>query len=139
MEQFLSVVRDSDAMGEKEIGNFYAYAFSLYQAGDWTRAAEIFQVLCERCPFEPKFWFGLGASLQQEGKDFEKALRAWAMTAFLEPENPYPHFHAAECASSLKRPEEAAAALQEADAKAEESHPLKGRIDALKRSWNLCP
>lgn len=113
---------------------FYAQAYSFYQAGLAAEAAKIFQVLCARFPLEAQHWFGFGASLQ-ENKEFEKALPAWAMTALLDPKNPYPHFHAAECAASLQQTNDALLALQEAKALIDLNHPLYSKISVLETQW----
>lgn len=137
MEELLSIARETDALSGTAAEQFYAFGFSQYQAGNWTKAMEVFQILCARRPLNARFWFGLGASLQEK-KDYENALRAWAMTALLDPNSPYPHFHAAECSLSLKSLPNASFALKEAETRIKESeHPLKQRISLLKTSWKL--
>ena len=137
MEELLAVARETDLFSNRAAEQFYSYAFAQYQSGNWTQAIEVFQILCARRPLEARFWFGLGASLQ-EGNDYEKALRAWAMTALLDQENPYPHFHAAECSFSLKDLANDSLALREAEMKiGKPEHPLNDRISLLKTSWKL--
>lgn len=117
---------------------FYAHAFALYQAGKMEDASEVFQVLCTRYPLEKRFWFGLAASCQ-ESAHYEKALHAWAMSALLDPDNPYPHFHAAECSTSLQQKEDALFALEEARALMKSDERLSKSIYALEERWrNAC-
>lgn len=130
------VVRESDAVTDAQAEQFYAYAFAQYRCGGLQKATEVFHVLCVRRPLEARFWFGFAASLQ-EGKNYEEALRAWAMTALLDKANPYPHFHAAECSFSMNNLRDAALALQEVERRIEKNHPLEDKIPLLKEAWKL--
>jgi type III secretion system low calcium response chaperone LcrH/SycD len=116
---------------------FYAQAYAKYQSGQSTEAAEIFSVLCSRQPMEFRNWFGLGASLQ-EGSKNDQALYAWAMAALLDPPNPYPHFHAAQCARSLGNLDDAMRALLEAKERVcGPTHPLHATIAQLEELWRI--
>lgn len=116
---------------------FYSVGFAQYECGNWKKAAEAFYTLCAKKPMESRYWFGLGASLQEWGR-YKSALKAWAMTALLDKENPYPHFHAAECALSLKNLKDASLALKEAKKRIHEGdHPLLHRISVLAEGWGL--
>ncbi len=119
-----------------EIEQSYAYGFAHYAQGNYREAADIFRILCTRRPLEARFWFGLGATLQQ-GESYSEALHAWAMTALLSTKDPFPHFHAAECYLSLKEISEAGKALREAASKIEGLHPLKEKIQLLEEQWKL--
>ncbi len=121
-------------LSDSEAESFYLAAYSHYQSGHWTEAADVFRLLCTRRPLDPRFWFGLGASLQEGGSYFD-ALHAWAMASLLKKEDPYPHFHAAECYFSLGDAQEAAKALDEAFIKIETNHPLGEKIALLKDQW----
>lgn len=123
---------------EETIEQFYTYGYAQYKFGNTVQAMEVFRHLCAKRPFESRFWFALAACCQEQ-KQYEPALQAWAMAALTEKEDPYPHFHAAECAFSLQRIEEASLALQEAENRiaGEKHHPLKARIPALKLTWKI--
>lgn len=125
-----------ELISEKDVEAFYVLAYSHYNSGHWTEAADIFRLLCTRRPLESRFWFGLGAALQ-EGASFFDALHAWAMAALLKKEDPYPHFHAAECCFSLGQYEDAVKALEEALSKIETNHPLAEKISLLKEQWRI--
>lgn len=113
----------------------YTYAYALYQAGKAEDAAKAFQVLCTRNPLEARFWFGWAAALQGCA-NYKKALPVWAMSALLDPKSPYPHFHAAECATSLENREDALLALSQAKTLINsDSHPLTSPIQALEERW----
>ncbi len=137
--EFDALVQAAEGTQEIDPEAFYAHAFALYQSGKMSDASEVFQVLCTKYPLEKRFWFGLAAA-HQEGACYEKALQAWAMSALLDADNPYPHFHAAECATSLQNKEDALLALEEAKRLLQsETHPLLGSITALEERWrNVC-
>jgi type III secretion system low calcium response chaperone LcrH/SycD len=136
IDELMKVVEESDALSNSAAEQFYSFAYAQYQGGDLKRAVEIFRVLCSRRPLEARNWFGLAAALQEERK-YEAAMRAWAMAAIIEPENPYPHFHAAECSCSLMNLEDARLALGQAQKRIGENHPLKEKIPLLQDAWDL--
>ena len=125
-------------LSEEEVERFYAYGFAHYGSGNWSEAADVFRVLCTRRPLEPRFWFALGATLQEAGS-YHDALHSWAMAALLKKEDPYPHFHAAECCFSLHMSYDAAKALTESETRirSEPTHPLKPKIGLLRQQWRL--
>jgi type III secretion system low calcium response chaperone LcrH/SycD len=125
-------------LSEWEVEKYYTYGFAHYGTGSWAEAADVFRVLCTRRPLEPRFWFALGATLQEAG-NYHDALHSWAMAALLKKEDPYPHFHAAECCFSLEMADDAAKALAEAEQRAQpaDAHPLKDKIGLLKQQWRL--
>lgn len=120
----------------EELERFYAYGFAQYGSGNWSEAADVFRVLCTRKPLESRFWFALGATLQEAGS-YQEALNSWAMAALLKKEDPYPHFHAAECALSLQNREDAAKALAESEIRILSNDPLKDKISLLRQQWSL--
>ncbi len=130
--------KKAEDLTEESVEQFYTYGYAQYKFGNISQAIEVFRVLCARRPFESRFWFGLGASCQ-ELKQYEAALKAWAMAAITEKSDPYPHFHAAECAFSMQRLDEARLALTEAELRIakDKNHPLRQRIPALKMTWKI--
>lgn len=123
-------------ISDEEVEQFYAYGFAQYGTGNWSEAADVFRVLCTRRPMEARFWFGLAATLQ-EAESYLDALHAWAMAALLRADDPFPHFHAAECYFSMQDREEAAKALAEVEMRIDEQHPLKGKVALLKEQWEF--
>ena len=125
-------------LSEEEVETFYSYGFAQYGSGNWAEAADTFRVLCTRRPMEPRFWFALGATLQEAGR-YQEAVYSWAMAALLKKEDPYPHFHAAECCFSLSMSSDAAKALNESEQRiqTEAAHPLKSKIGLLRQQWRL--
>lgn len=121
---------------EEEMEKFYSYGFAQYGCGNWAEAADVFRLLCTRRPLEGRFWFGLGATLQEAG-NYEEALHSWAMVSLLQKEDPFPHFHAAECCFSLRWKEDALKALREAEERTGAAHPLKEKIVLLRERWHV--
>ncbi len=115
---------------------FYAYGFAHYGSGSWFEAADTSAFFARGARFEPRFWFALGATLQ-ETRSYQDALHAWAMAALLKKDDPYPHFHAAECCFSLQMFADGNKALKEAALLIgeDENHILKDRIALLKQQW----
>jgi type III secretion system low calcium response chaperone LcrH/SycD len=121
-----------------EVEESYANGYAQYNAGNFTAAVDVFRNLCLEHPSEHRFWFALGATLQEAGS-YDRALRSWAMAALLDGSNPYPHFHAAECCLSLQKREDAAKALKESELRIikRENHPLVDKIEVLKQQWRF--
>jgi type III secretion system low calcium response chaperone LcrH/SycD len=135
-KKFLDAVPHREVMPAEEAEKFYSLGFSLYGAGNYKESADVFEVLCAQWPLEPKHWFAL-ASSRQENTEYEKALHAWAMAAILKSEDPYPHFHAAECCLSLEQQEDAGKALASALLRAKENPALQDKIALLRQQWEL--
>lgn len=123
-------------LSDDAVEEFYAFGFAHYGSGNWGKAADVFRVLCTRRPMESKFWFALGATLQEAGS-YQDALYSWAMVALLKKEDPYAHFHAAECCLSLRMTQDAAKALREVEKLLDQGHPLKEKVALLKQQWSF--
>lgn len=99
----------------------YSFAYTLYQTGDYDQAKPIFQQLAAFKPFEQKYWLGLAACWQME-KQYDEALKGWAMAFLLKEEDPIPHFHAAECYEALGNDVEGIKAIRACRARLTKSH-----------------
>ncbi len=124
------------SLTDEETERFYTYGFSQYEGGNYKEAMEVFRILCTNHPRISRFWFALGASLQQANQ-YEEALRAWAIAAVLTPQDPMPHFHAAECYLSVKNLKDACLALKETKMRTDEEDPLNERIELIKKQWSM--
>ena len=120
----------------EDLSVIYSVAYALYQEGDYKEAILLFQRLASHDPFTVKHWMGLGASLQME-KEFEESLKGWAMASIITPNDPVPHFHAAECYLALGNETEGKKALSEARAliKNEEHPSLLNQLETLERRF----
>lgn len=111
----------------------YEMAFQLYEVEQYKKSEEVFRRLVIAKPGEPNFWQGLASSLQMQGK-YDEALVPWSMFCIVDPENPLPHYYAAECLFSIGQREQALKAL-----KASEVRDMQGefltKIGLLRRAW----
>ncbi len=127
----------SNELTSEDLSLLYNLAHGLYEAGDYTKALEIFQCLTLNQSLNPKHWMGLASTLQMQ-KNYQHALTAWSVTAILS-EDPIIHFHAADCLWMLGEKEKAMLALDEAENALNGSkahHELKDKIAVLKQQWS---
>jgi type III secretion system low calcium response chaperone LcrH/SycD len=110
--------------------SLYREAYACYETGHFEKAKKIFAELVSKEPMEKAFWMGLAASSQMQ-KDYSESVYAWSFVQLLDPENPLPYVHAAECFLSLKQKEEAKDSLLVAQEKAEGNPSLLSKIDLL--------
>ncbi|MBS3904214.1 MAG: tetratricopeptide repeat protein [Simkania sp.] len=123
----------STLIASEEFPSLYAAAYAFYEAGDYEKAVEMFTALTQSAPFEINHWKGL-ASAQQMRPDYEAALHAWSIASLLNEQDPWVHFHAAECMLSLDKQHEAAKALVMAEARIDPAlhEGLRDKIELLK-------
>jgi len=116
----------------EDLSVIYSVAYTLYQAGDYKEAIIVFQRLVSHDPLTVKNWMGLAASLQME-KDYEESLKAWAMASIISPNDPLPHYHAAECYLELGNEVEGKKAMSETRSliKKEEQFYLFNKLESL--------
>ena len=116
---------------KEELTRLYASAYKLYHDAEYEKAKDLFLQLVLALPFNGAFWAGL-ASCEQMCKSYDAALRAWALAALTNPEDPLPHFHAAECYLSQGDKLEALKALNSAKSLISAESELKEKIENLK-------
>jgi type III secretion system low calcium response chaperone LcrH/SycD len=121
--------QESSVIGEEE--NIYSLAYGSYASGNFSQASALFTSLALTNPLEERYWRGLASSKQMETR-YEEALKAWSVTALLDSSDPLPHFHAAECLTSLKDKEEALKALTMAESLVNGATELQEKIQVLK-------
>ncbi len=96
--------RFSDA----EIERLHALAYNFYQQGRFGDAERYYAFLATYRPTDCRFISAIGACRQMQ-KDFAGAIEAYSFATLLEPENPEPSLHVAECLLGMG---EAAAAAE---------------------------
>jgi len=107
-----TTLQEVKGFSQEQMEAIYSVAYNFYQVGKYQDATQVFSWLGLFNPFVPKYWMGLGASLQM-AKEFERALHAYAVAALTsEPEDPTPHLHAGECYLGTGNLEEALKAFQ---------------------------
>jgi secretion system chaperone SscA len=118
---------------QKEQDGLYASGYSSYTSGNFGQASKLFSSLVLANPYDERYWRGLASSKQMEGQ-YEEAARAWAMVSLLVDKDPMPHFHAAECLTSLHDSEQALKALNMSESLLNaDSQELRSKIQLLKK------
>jgi type III secretion system low calcium response chaperone LcrH/SycD len=84
------------AIPPRKIEGIYAQGYQLYNAGNYKKAYETFELLTLLNGQDPRFVFGMAASLQGLG-DYQKAFMLFMQSANLDADNPVPYYHAADC------------------------------------------
>lgn len=94
----------------EEMEQLYAEGYRFYRQRQWEEAAMTFRFLVLFDPFVKKYWMGLAGAQQILGRH-EKAVRHYTVASLLDDADPYPHFYASQCYTSLGHMEHAASAL----------------------------
>lgn len=119
------------------LNTFYAFAYRFYREGKYQEATDFFRFLTLIRPYEKRGWMGLGAA-EQMSKNYHRALSAYAFLCVLDDQDPYPHFHAAECYLALNDVIEGLLALNAAGAACDDSPEhldLKKKIALMRERW----
>lgn len=118
---------------EAELEAMYGVAFTIYQSGKHREALRVFSLLASMNPFDFRFIFGT-ASCYQMLDEFMLAALLHQLAGSLEPQNPSPMIHTAECLTALKDRVGAQVALEEAVKRADSNilyEPLKLRAEVM--------
>lgn len=121
-------------VSDQQIELLYTEGYRDYEENRVEKAGEIFNLLVMLNPFTAKHWLALGATDMTLGK-WEEALKRFAVATLLEPEDPYPHFHAYLSYTALGDEVEAEKALIAAHEQAiKQDHfaPLRQEIETLR-------
>lgn len=98
----------------------YSYASELYGAGKYQDSSALFFFLSQLKPTDPRFLFGCAASFHKL-KRYPEASSYYIMASGIDPGNPLPFYHAADCFLQANQPEAAIVLLEKAIAVASES------------------
>lgn len=123
-----------------DVKKIYQMAHSLYTAGKYVEAEELFRTLSYEVPHQIEFWMGLGGCLQLQ-KKYEEAIHPYGIAALLDKEEtcPMPHAHAADCLyanGDIKRAQKALDSAIEIAKKEQKYHALIEKLKLLKTRWN---
>jgi len=132
-------VKDLPHFTEEVVEELYSYAFGYYEKGWYEEAEPLFRVLTALRIRSVKFWKGLGATLQMR-KKYPEAVEAYGWAAMCDEglEDPYPHFHAAECLLTHGDIPKGLQALNSAKAVAKKQgnyYGLIDQVDLLQKTW----
>lgn len=121
-------------VGNIEMEMLYLEGYNFYVKKAYEDSTLIFQWLAILNPFISKYWSGLGGS-QFMVKNYEKALKCYAMSALLDCEDPFPHYYAGLCYRELGNTEDKNKALNLAFARASthsKYDDLKKKIEVVR-------
>lgn len=88
---------------EAQIEEFYNIAYNMYRSGNYKDAVPILHLLMMGRPSEYKYVFALAACYHML-KQYETAVSYYVLCAVLDPKNPTPHYHEADCWTHLQEP-----------------------------------
>ncbi len=97
-------------LGDDTMEAIYGQAYNLYNQGRYKEASYIFRLLMLLDYMTSKYILGLAACLHRL-KDFKNAANVYLLCGTIDPTNPLPHYHAADCYIQLDVPEMAVFSL----------------------------
>ncbi len=89
------------AFPQELMERFYAAAYTLFQVGKESEAADAFFFLATLNPSVHAYWLALGMA-EQGLKRYENALAAYAMASLIEVEDPLSYYYSAACYHALQ-------------------------------------
>lgn len=121
------------------VEGLYAFAYGYYNKARYAEAESLFRVLTAVRLRDIRFWKGFGAVLQML-KKYDQAVEAYSWAAVFDEkfDDPYPHFHAAECLYSLGQIPRGLKALHSAKTIAQTKGTYAGllsQIALLQEAW----
>ena len=97
-------------LGDDTMEAIYGQAYNLYNLGRYKEASYIFRMLMLLDYMTSKYVLGLAACLHRM-KDYKNAANVYLLCGTIDPTNPLPHYHAADCYIQLDVPEMATFSL----------------------------
>jgi type III secretion system low calcium response chaperone LcrH/SycD len=91
---------------DAELGSVHAIAYNLYTQGRFAEAERYFGFLSFYRPLDCRYLVSIGSCRQMQ-KNFSGAIESYSLATLLEPENPEPSLHVAECLLGLGEAEAA--------------------------------
>ena len=134
-----NVMKNGKTLGElkgmtkDEMEAVYNVAYNTYNSGNYQKAHQIFQFLCQFYHIEKKYWMGLG-SCRQMLKKYVDAIDAYSYAMLLDVNDPRPPLQAADCHIALGNKDKAISALTAAiewSGSQSKYAPVKQRAQAL--------
>jgi len=128
-------------LSEDSVETLYSTGYELYRNGKYEDAKAFFKMLTLMDPSIRRNWMGLGAC-QQMLKEFESAINSYGIAAVINPDDPYVHWHAADCFLQKGEREKAIATLSSAITAAkqcQEHLSLVSKLELLHTIWTSDP
>lgn len=116
----------------------YGMAYHFYRNGKYEESRRFFRFLTLFDALDRRCWMGLAASYHML-KDYSAAIECYSVAAVQNPNDPYAHWHAAECFFSIGKTKEALEALDSAltVSKKSDSHlPLVSQLELVQQAWH---
>lgn len=95
--------KDAAGLTPVDMEEIYNKAYRLYNAGKYKDASSLFRFLTLVDPTTGRYSMGLSSCFQML-KDYQSAVTSYFMTSILDPKNPMPFYHAADCYIQLDLP-----------------------------------
>jgi type III secretion system low calcium response chaperone LcrH/SycD len=103
-------LREALGVSADALENVYSLAYGKYQEGNYVAASNLFRYIVMLDPHTYKYALGLAASLHRS-KDYQKAANYYVMASLLQPKDPVPYFHSADCFVHVNQPKVALSGL----------------------------
>lgn len=100
-------LRASDAKLEE----LYARGYNLYKAGRYREALPIFKLLAQANFKEPRYIMAMAATFHML-REYVSAAQAYYVVNMIDPDDPLPQYHLADCCFQMNNPISAYCALQ---------------------------
>lgn len=92
--------KDAMGMDDQMLEGIYGQAYRLYNTGKYQEASQIFRLLIMVNSMEPKYTMGLAACFHMV-KEYKHAVDGYTLCSIIDPDNPIPQYHAADCFINL--------------------------------------
>lgn len=115
---------------EHQLEEFYEIAYNLYRSGNFQDALPMVQILALARPQEFKYVFTIAACYHML-KQYEEAIPYYVFCALLDPKDPLPHYHEADCWLHLQETSGAWLALYMGIKKARDSKQYYALYDRM--------
>jgi type III secretion system low calcium response chaperone LcrH/SycD len=88
--------REELGYNEERMEEIYGQAYRLYNTGKYVDALELFRLLIILDSTDSKYYLGLAACFHML-KEYENAVKVYAIAGIVDSQSPVPHFHASDC------------------------------------------
>ncbi len=103
--------KDAMGMDDQMLEGIYGQAYRLYNTGKYEDASHIFRLLIMANSMEPKYTMGLSACFHML-KEYKFAVDGYTLCSIIDPDNPIPQYHIADCYINLGDKMSAAVSLR---------------------------
>lgn len=94
-----------------QIEDIYRYACNLYKTGKYNDARPYFHLISMTNVQDPRYAMGIAACYHML-KNYKAAIQSYTLVSFVDPDNPIPQYHLADCFMHMNEPVGAYIALE---------------------------